>query len=133
MQDFMVNAGPDTMFIFINSQNDYCWYALDKKDLWKDMSPVTIHKTLREDVNTESLYASLYDEVVYVYTKNENTMKEVKKMEIKKELPHVGIDISKFPLAEDQERIKMLEGILEATEQRLLYYIDKVKELEQEK
>lgn len=133
LQDFMVNAGPDTMFIFINSQNDYCWYALDKKDLWKDMSPVTIHKTLREDVNTESLYASLYDEVVYVYTKNENTMKEVKKMEIKKELPHVGIDISKFPLAEDQERIKMLEGILEATEQRLLYYIDKVKELEQEK
>ena len=133
LQDFMVNAGPDTMFIFINSQNDYCWYALDKKDLWKDMSPVTIHKILREDVNTESLYASLYDEVVYVYTKNENTMKEVKKMEIKKELPHVGIDISKFPLAEDQERIKMLEGILEATEQRLLYYIDRVKELEQEK
>ena len=51
-------------------------------------------------------------------------------MEIKKELPHAGIDISKIPLADDQERIKMLEGILEATEQRLLYYIDRVKELE---
>ena len=51
-------------------------------------------------------------------------------MSFEKQLPHVGINVEKIPLTEDEERLKMLEGILEATEQRLLYYINRVKELE---
>ena len=46
-----------------------------------------------------------------------------KKTEIKKELPNVGISIQKEALTPEQEKIKMLEGILAATEKRLLYYI----------
>ncbi len=130
LQNILTGADQNTVFIFINSLNDYCWYAVDRKGLWENIAPAIIRKTLRNDAIVENVYDSLYDEVMYIYAKKDEVLKEVKKMEIKKELPHAGIDISKIPLADDQERIKMLEGILEATEQRLLYYIDRVKELE---
>ena len=51
-----------------------------------------------------------------------------KETAIKKELPHTGIMLENRPLDSRDEKIKMLEGILAATENRLLYYIEKEKQ-----
>ena len=52
-------------------------------------------------------------------------------MNVTKELDYTGIEISVTPMTDEQQRIKILEGILEATEKRLLYYIERVKQLEE--
>ena len=48
--------------------------------------------------------------------------------EYQKTLPRTGSEISIERMGEDEIRIRMLEGILEATEQRLLEYIRKEEE-----
>lgn len=130
LQALLAAAGENTAFIFVNSQRDYCWYSIDKKDLWDHMTPIVLQKILRDDAPEEDFYESLRDEVMFLYSKNLDTQKRVNEMSEEKQLPHAGINISKMPLTNEEERIKVLEGILEATEQRLLYYIERVKELE---
>ncbi|MFR9309342.1 hypothetical protein [Hydrogeniiclostridium mannosilyticum] len=49
---------------------------------------------------------------------------------VSKELKHTKVQISTEQLSESELKIKVLEGTLRATENRLLYYIEKVKELE---
>ncbi len=124
------SAGKDINVIFLNTQSDYCWYSIDSKELWAHMIPVALKKRLREDASSEDFYESLQEEILYVYSLSDRTLKEVNELSFEKQLPHVGINVEKIPLTEDEERLKMLEGILEATEQRLLYYINRVKELE---
>lgn len=131
LQKALLNAGENTVFIFTNTKSDYCWYALEQKILWKNILPVPLIKTLRDDAPEEDFYENLEEEMMYVYTKKPELRKEVNEISMEKHLPHVGIDVSKLPLTDEKEHIKMLEGILAATEQRLLYYINRVKELEQ--
>ena len=130
VQALLQSAGKDVNVIFLNTQSDYCWYSIDSKELWAHMIPVTLKKRLREDAPSEDFYESLQEEILYVYSLSDRTLKEVNELSFEKQLPHVGINVEKIPLTEDEERLKMLEGILEATEQRLLYYIHRVKELE---
>lgn len=131
VQSYLNLAHKDTVVIFINSQNDYCWYDFGKNTLWESIIPVELKKTLCTDANCEYVYENLNSEVLYVYGKNNDLLKEVNEMQIEKHLPHVGIDVKKFPYVEGEERIKMLEGVLDATERRLLYYINLVKDLEE--
>ena len=49
---------------------------------------------------------------------------------VSKDLKHTKVQISTEQLSESELKIKVLEGTLRATENRLLYYIEKVKELE---
>ena len=130
LQKALFNAGENTVFIFTNTKSDYCWYALEQKNLWENILPVLLMKTLRDDAPEEDFYENLEEEMMYVYTKKTELRKEVNEISMEKHLPHVGIDVSKLPLTDEKEHIKMLEGILAATEQRLLYYINRVKELE---
>ena len=51
----------------------------------------------------------------------------IKEAAIEKELPSTKVKLEGIELGSEQEKIKMLEGILEATEKRLLYYIEKEK------
>jgi len=52
------------------------------------------------------------------------------KVHFSKELTNTGIEISVKELTSEQRKIKALEGILEATEKRLLYYMNLVEEYE---
>jgi len=54
-------------------------------------------------------------------------------MQFDKNLVNTGLDMSIEPLTPEQQRIKILEGILEATEKRLLYYIEAYEKLKTEK
>lgn len=114
----------DSCVLFINSKQNYCWYDYEQRFLWRNIVPVVLRKTILEP-RTEDFYASVDDEVIYFYSSNEEMLLMAKDIKIEKELPHVGISLNVQHLTPEQEKIKMLEGILAATEKRLLYYIDK--------
>lgn len=114
----------DSLVIFINSTNDYCWYDYYHKYLWGNIKPIVLSKELFGE-KKEDFYAELDDDVIYIYSKNKEVIKLIDEINIEKNLQHTGISINKINLTPEQERIKILEGILEATERRLLYYIEK--------
>lgn len=130
VQAMLAAAGEDTAVMFTNYCEDYCWYSYDKKQLWDSIVPVVMQKKRREEAYDEIFFAPLDDEVLYLYSKSGTILERVKTMEINKELPHVGVDMTKQPMTKEEEKIKTLEGILAATEQRLLHYMDRVRELE---
>ena len=112
--------------VLINSQSDYCWYSFDHRELWQNMVPFILKKKEHEPQSKE-FYDSEHEEVIYIYSKNKELLKMAKETEIKKNLPHSGFTVESAKLDAYEEKIKMLEGILAATEKRLLYYIEKEK------
>lgn len=128
--DFLKNLHRDSVVIFTNNNHEYCWNQVGDKDIWSEMIPVVISKTRSSNPVSDECYTTFEEEVLFVYSKNPKLRDDVRSMMMDKKLLYTGIDVKKIPLDHDKERIKMLEGILEATEQRLLYYMDRVKELE---
>lgn len=123
------NMPDDSIVIFINSDKNYCFYHLDYKEIWKNIRPIDVVSSTRtENANTitlagPSVVENSY-ETIFVYKKGDL----VPMYEIKRELPNVGITVSAEEFQGDKEQIKILEGMLAATEKRLLYYINKEKE-----
>ena len=112
--------------VFINSKGDYCWYDYGNRELWENISPFVLSKKVHEP-RSQDFYASDNDEVIYIYAKDKELLNMAKGTEIEKSLPHTGLTLENVKLGSQEERIKMLEGILAATEKRLLYYIEKEK------
>ena len=125
--DLLEEMEESSCAVFINSKSDYCWYNYHKREIWQNMVPIVLTK-VANGTQGEDFYASLNDEVIYVYAKNKELLKMAKETYINKCLSHTGITIASAKLDSQEEKIKMLEGILAATERRLLYYIEKEKE-----
>lgn len=66
-----------------------------------------------------------HEEMIYIYSKGEPS----KMNDINKELTNSHIVISAEEQERDKKKIKILEGMLEATENRLAYYIEKDREI----
>ncbi len=112
------------MMIFINSKMDYCFYDLFHKSLWDHIVPVCINK---RKIRDEDIYSDVNQEIVYVYSKSEEIRHMIENYEMNKGLKNSGIDIEIQSLSPEERRIKVLEGLLEATEKRLLHYIQIVE------
>ena len=113
--------------VFLNSENDYCWYGYGQRELWEHMVPLVLRKErIRQD--SSDFYADMEQEVMYVFSYDEEILKMAKETEIHKELPHVGLSFTTACLPQNEETIKILEGVLAATERRLLYYVEKEKQ-----
>lgn len=124
IQNFLETMDENSCAIFINSQEDYCWYDYYKKELWNDIIPLVLTKK-RKDVAGEDFYAPIEDEVLYVYSRNKELLKAMKETTVTKDLKNTGIRVTMKNLSPEEEKIKMLEGILAATEKQLLYYMKK--------
>lgn len=123
----LLNMDETSVAVMINSQSDYSWYDYDHRDIWNNMAPLVLTKTLHNPRN-DDFYASEEEEILFIYSKNRELLKMAKEIDIVKDLPHTGITVKSAKLDTQEERIKMLEGILAATEKRLLYYIEKEKQ-----
>nr|MCR5763731.1 hypothetical protein [Treponema sp.] len=123
------NLNPNDCAIFINSAGDFCWYDYFRKDLWQDIVPVVIQKSVINP-QKEDFYASTDEEVIYVYSKNKEILNMAKEIHIEKDLTNTNLKVTTAALSHEQERIKILEGMLAATERRLLLYINKENEAE---
>ncbi|MBQ9283078.1 MAG: hypothetical protein IJ207_12945 [Treponema sp.] len=123
------NLNPNDCAIFINSTGDFCWYDYFRKDLWQNIVPVVIQKSVINP-KKEDFYASPDEEVIYVYSKNKEILNMAKEIHIEKDLTNTNLKVTTAELSHEQERIKILEGMLAATERRLLLYINKENETE---
>ena len=69
---------------------------------------------------------------MYFYSERSEVNRMAEEFREKRELPHQGKTLSVEGMTEEELRICMLEGILAATERRLLEYIETEKELREE-
>lgn len=110
--------------IYINSKSVFLEYDLFY-DKIENIKPIVLSKTVNRE---EHIYQNLEDEIIFVICKCNNFRLEFK---MEKELENTGITLETTDLTKDQIRIKVLEGILEATEKRLLYILEENKELKE--
>jgi len=122
----LIHSSNRDCFVFLNPDDFLLhWYSQNKS--CDRIIPIVLSKN-RIPTNEEVFFASLEEEVFYIYAADKETLNMAKQITVEKALPHVGIKLTTMPLSPEQERIKVLEGILAATEKRLLYYIEKEKE-----
>ncbi len=110
------------IFLFLNTKDDYVFYDYGYKDIWKHVYPIEIGKKKRRKNNN---YEIMDSEMIYLFYKGEINMET-----IKYSLKNTGIDVAISEFKGDKLKIKVLEGLLKATEQRLMYYINAEKERE---
>lgn len=123
------NISGNDIVIFINSDEQYCFYDYKYKSIWNNVYPIAINITALADNDNSVSFAgpSINEnrtEMLYIFCKGERPYM----YEMKRELPNVGISVTTEEFNGDKLQIKLLEGMLEATEKRLLYYINKEKE-----
>lgn len=123
------SASENDVVVFINFKDDYCFYDVNRKDIFNHIIPILIKK---KKTKNKDFYSDTKTETIYVYTKNEELKSMIEQANMNETLEHAGLEISFEHLTEEQRKLKVLEGILKATEKRLLFYMDRVKELEKE-
>lgn len=111
-----------SIIIFPNSNKTYSFYEYPNKEIFMYIVPVVI-------VKQDKQKAEENNEILYVYTKNRKVLEMINKIQFNKDLNNLDLTLEKQRLSKEQIRIKVLEGILEATEKRLNYYINLEKEL----
>ncbi|MGB3259840.1 hypothetical protein [Paenisporosarcina sp.] len=121
--NFLKSIDSDSIVIFINSNKKYLFYDYPDKEIFKSTVPVEIHHISTIDETDQ------YSETFFVYSKRKDTRNMINQQEFEKSLRSSKKIIKVNALSEDQLRIKLLEGILEATEKRLEHYIKMESEL----
>ena len=66
--------------------------------------------------------------MICLYSENKETLEKAENYSLTKELKYTGVTVDLHSISRSEsEKIKMLEGVLEATEKRLGGYIDNKK------
>lgn len=120
---YLKSVDSESFIIFINSNKEYLFYDNPHKEIFKDIVPVEIIHNNSND-KTDS-----YSETIFVYSKRKDKRNMVNKLTFEKNLKHSNEIIKVESMSEEQLKIKILEGILEATEKRLEHYIKLVSQL----
>lgn len=133
---WMADQGKVRGILFLNSNRCFQMYDLKDgirraKERFFDLIPVKVvkRKAASDWISLCADYRDTEEEdILYFYSREERMRKMAAEFEYQKTLPRTGAEISIERMGEDEIRIRMLEGILEATEQRLLEYIRKEEE-----
>lgn len=124
--------------LFLNEEERYPMYAPGRKEEFLRMLPIAVRKESRKEADADAAWTGMdeererWDHTMYFYSEKEEVRKMVSEFEAEEELRHEGAEITVRKLSDEQIRIRMLEGILAATERRLLEYIESEKELRRE-
>lgn len=111
--------------IFLNEKNKHIYFDGEQREVFKHIRPITITMTDKNGKTTE--------DVIYLYSTVKKIIDKAETIDIKKELKYTGITLDIHSISRSEsEKIKMLEGVLEATEERLKEYIANKKELDDE-
>lgn len=124
---------PAKQIFFMNSERDYVFHRAKNETVWNNVVPIVLEKDNKNINRDFELYNDFGNETFYLYTKN----KEIRHMAVEfknsRELENLEIEVRTNGFdSKEQMRISVLEGILDATEQRLNHYIRKCNELENE-
>lgn len=111
--DRFIKMDFNDVFIFINSQKKYRFG--NKKEYLQFMIPIEIEINQRDYNKWKQR-----KEVIYVFTKNTLWRQVIEEMAINKEFENLEKVVDVKQMSKEEIRIHALEGILHATEQRLL-------------
>ena len=125
--NFQKKLSKDDIIIFINSDEKKYFYHEQNMKNMKNVIPILI---LKKEINNNAAQNLLNSEWIYIYTKNKESREIINNMEEKIKLENTGIELEVNQ--KDKIEIKTLEGILHATEERLLEEIKVNKKLKQE-
>ena len=89
------NASRNSVVIFINSINDYCFCDLDNIDLLSNIVPVIICRISRETVQ-------MHNTKFYVFTKDVENKDVVKSFSYRKELSYSKVELIVEALSNDE-------------------------------
>lgn len=123
--DFDKYADQNSVIIFPNSKKKFVFYQYPNKRVFDHIIPVVIVK--QDYISKDETV-----EIFYVYSKNEEVRKMINEYRFRRELNYTKATLTKESLSKEEIKIKVLEGILEATEKRLEYYIQLEKELREQ-
>ena len=105
--------------LWLNEKGRYRMYDPGSRERFFQLQPIVI----REGEARHTMY---------FYSERSEVNRMAEEFREKRELPHQGKTLSVEGMTEEELRICMLEGILAATERRLLEYIETEKELREE-
>ncbi|GAA0378644.1 polysialyltransferase family glycosyltransferase [Paenibacillus motobuensis] len=103
------------MLIFINQNNDYCFFDINDIESMNYIVPVVISK---KKLKSNTL-AKINDEVIYVFCKSEEKRKRIQEMYFEKTLGQTGIKIMVSPISDEKLEYRKLEARIGANEFKL--------------
>lgn len=115
------------IIFFLNSDNCYDFSNWIEKD-WGNLIPIVIRKKPIAKKNDGVPLMDLGEEVIYIHTTNSDYKNKIREFEMKKELESSNIVLEISQMSEEEEKIKILEGMLAATEAKLKYYMHLTEE-----
>ncbi|MGN0460902.1 MAG: hypothetical protein ACI4HZ_00495 [Ruminococcus sp.] len=114
--NYLISNKNREFIIFLNEQNNHIYFDGVHTEVFRHIRPIFIDISHRDGNTTR--------EVIYLYSNDEKTLSAAEKFQQKKELKYTGITLDIHSISQsDREKIRMLEGVLEATEARLKEYI----------
>lgn len=119
--DTLLSMGKENIVLFINSDGNYPFYDIRRKEIWNFIYPVEINKIL---LRHDNIFSDDDTELIYIYRKEQRN----KLVKIEKNLLASGIKIKAEEYTDEKLRIMVLEGMLRATEDRLKFYMKKCEE-----
>lgn len=118
-QQLAENLPEEACVALLNGNEDYDWYDYAHRNIWGQIVPVCLCK---DAVKDEDVYEEPGYEVFYFFSMDDAVLEQVRNFRAEETLPHVGIRIWKPVLTEIEERIKILEGMVAASEKAILRY-----------
>lgn len=114
-QEFL-NETQKNNYIFINSRRDYCYYDYSNKDICQNIVPVRYHNLNRDDE-------------ILILCRDYRTLERIRNFSMNETLNYSNGKLKIDAMSETDIKIAILKGTLQATEERLQYYIQLVDDL----
>lgn len=113
VSDLLQHIGVKDIVIFLNlDEGDLRW--IRERELLKNVVPIVGRINTRDyDIWNQM------ERVIYIYVEDEKRKQEIKSMSMHDEFHNLETVLDVEPIDEKQIRIKVLEGVLRATEERL--------------
>lgn len=115
--------------LYLNTEGNYGIYSYERKREFSSMIPLVVEK---KQISRKEYWDTESRDAMYLYTREERIRNMSRKLTESRELPLTGTKISFARMTDEQIRIQMLEGILAATEKRLLEYVRSEKALKEQ-
>lgn len=122
--NYLISEQNNEFIIFLNEQNRHVYFDGVHTEVFRHIRPIFI------DISDNG--GNKTSEVIYLYSTDEKVLSSAEKFRQKKELKYTGVTLDIHSISRsDREKIRMLEGVLEATEARLKEYIANKKQLDE--
>lgn len=122
--NYLISEQNKEFIIFLNEHNRHVYFDGLHTEVFRNIRPIFIDISDKDGSKTR--------EVIYLYSTDEKVLSDAEKFQQKKELKYTGVTLDIHSISRsDSEKIRMLEGVLEATEARLKEYIANKKQLDE--